>query len=512
MTESALNTQEAAGTGGRTSTVAPSEAPGRKSRWLKGLRFLVSFPAMLGVGLVVVGLMTISNRFNDPDLWFHLRLGQIVWDTKTLPSTDLFSFTAFGHPWTAHEWLAQLAIYGAYRSGGYSGLMLWFAVVTALLPILVFYLCYRHCHNALVSFLGGLCAWYFSTVGLAIRPLLVGHVFLVIELIILEAGLRDRRRLWALPPLFAIWVNCHGSYFFGIGVVTVYWICSFLGGKWGLLTAEASDRATRIRLGVTLLLCGAALCCNPVGFRLLLYPLDALFHQKTGLNAVDEWLPPDLRDGRALAMIGLVIGVFLISLARRVELRLRELLLVAMGFGLALQHFRMLFLFGILISPVLCRLLAAMMGEDSKRQHPVANAVLIFAAFAAVAAIFPTHEDLVTQVGKRNPVGAVDFIRRAGLSGPMLNEYVFGGYLMWALPEQKVFIDGRGDVYDWTGVFAEYGRWATLSEDPKILLDKYGIRFCLVSKDSPPGRVMPYLGWRKAFSDDVATVYVKNER
>src|SRR6476659_5039083 len=71
--------------------------------------FLFSFRVMMAVGLVVVAVMTISNRFNDPDLWFHLKLGQIVWDTHSIPSTDPFSFTAFGHVWTAHEWLAELS-------------------------------------------------------------------------------------------------------------------------------------------------------------------------------------------------------------------------------------------------------------------------------------------------------------------------------------------------------------------------------------------------------------------
>lgn len=470
--------------------------------------FLFSFRVMMAVGLVVVAVMTISNRFNDPDLWFHLKLGQIVWDTHSIPSTDLFSFTAFGHVWTAHEWLAELSVYAAYKWGGYQGLMLWFATLTSLLLVLVYYLCYRQAGNALVAFLGGLCAWYFATSSLAIRPLLLGHVFLVIELILLEAGSRNRRWLWGLPPLFAIWVNCHGSYFFGMGVMGVYWICSLVSGKWGLVVADAGDRQMRKWLSVTLVLCALALCCNPVGVRLLLYPLDTMFHQQTGLSAVEEWLPPDLRNGRTLGMIGLVIALLLIPLLRRSELRLRELLLLAMGFGLALQHSRMMFLFGIMVSPLVSRVLAPMLGKDRKQEHPFANAVLILGCLLTAAGVFPAAPNLQEQVQKGNPVAAVDYIRRAGLSGPMLNEYVFGDYLIWAMPEHKVFIDGRGDVYDWTGVFAEYGRWATLSEDPNILLNKYGIRFCLLRKDSPLGQVMPHLGWKKAYSDNIASVFV----
>src|SRR6187200_379796 len=85
------------------------------------------------------------------------------------------------------------------------------------------------------------------------------------------------------------------------------------------------------------------------------------------------------------------------------------------------------------------------------------------------------------QIRHGNPAGAVEYIRQTGLTGPMLNEYVFGGYLIWALPEHKVFIDGRGDVFDWTGVLKEYGQWATLAEDPRILLEKYRIAWCVIS-------------------------------
>jgi len=362
----------------------------------------------------------------------------------------------------------------------------------------------------MVSFLGGLCAWFFGTIGLAIRPLLLGHIFLVIELILLEWGSRNRRCLWGLPPLFAVWVNCHGSYFFGMGILFVYWIYSFADGKWGLVAAEPRVKQGRKWLGGILILCAVACCCNPVGIRLLLYPLNTLLHQPTGLNAVDEWLPPDMRSGRALGMIGAVIGLLVVALLRRSELRLRELLVLGMAFALALQHVRMLFLFGIVVSPVLCRVLAPVLGEDSKREHPIANAVLIFACVIAVVRGFPAQAELQEQVRKGNPTGAVDYIRRTGLSGPMLNEYVFGDYLIWALPEEKVFIDGRGDVYDWTGVFAEFGKWATLAEDPQVLLEKYHIRLVLLSNGAPMARVMAYLpGWRRAYSDDVAVVFVR---
>jgi hypothetical protein len=473
-------------------------------------RKLLSFPAMLAGGLAVIAALTVSTRFNDPDLWFHLRLGQIVWTTHSIPSTDIFSFTAQGHSWIAHEWLAELGAYAAYRAGGYAGLMVCFMGLACLLFALVYLLCYRRCGSSLTAFLGGVCAWFFGTVGLALRPMLLGYLFLAAELILLELALRNRRWLWLLPPLFAVWVNCHGSYYFGMGVLGVYWLCSFAKGKWGPVVAEARDKGDRKAFGLALILSALALFANPIGIRLLLYPIHFALQQSAQMNTVQEWLPSDLRSGRALAMIAAVISIPAISSLRRQELPLREVVALAAAFAMAVQHVRMLPVFGIVVSPVLCEVLAPMLGSDRKRNHPAANGLFLCGFLAAIVWAFPAAADLQRQVTSGSPAGAVDYIRRTNLPGPMLNEHVFGDYLIWALPERKVFIDGRGDVFVWTGVFQEYGRWATLQEDPRILLDKYKIRFCLMSKDAPMTFVLPYLtGWRKVYSDDVAAVFAR---
>jgi hypothetical protein len=133
------------------------------------------------------------------------------------------------------------------------------------------------------------------------------------------------------------------------------------------------------------------------------------------------------------------------------------------------------------------------------------------AAFLAAAIwTFPGADRIHKQIRQANPTRAVEYIRQAGLSGPMLNDYRFGAYLIWTMPQHKVFIDGRGDVFDPTGILAAYGRWATLDEDPNLLLEKYRIRFCLLSTNSPMSHVLPYLaGWRRAYSDDMAAVYVR---
>ncbi len=238
--------------------------------------------------------MVVSPRFSDPDLWWHLKVGQIIWNTHAIPSTDTFSYTAQGHSWIAHEWLSQLSIYAALHFGGYTGLMLWLDGMTSLLFVLVYVLCLRCSDNAGIAFGGALFALFFGTIGLAIRPLVNGNILLVTELLILEASARDGRILWLLPPLFALWVNCHGSFFFGMGVLGIYWLCSMASVKRGLLVSEPWDRERRRLLGIAMVFCMVALLVNPVGPRLLFYPIDMLFIQAPSTNFIIEWYQPGI--------------------------------------------------------------------------------------------------------------------------------------------------------------------------------------------------------------------------
>jgi hypothetical protein len=101
----------------------------------------------------------------------------------------------------------------------------------------------------------------------------------------------------------------------------------------------------------------------------------------------------------------------------------------------------------------------------------------------------------------------VTFIK-AHLSGRMLNDYAYGGYLIWAVPTQPVFVDGRADVFEATGVLNEFGKWATLESDPETLLNKYQIDFCLLARQSPMVHVLPLLhNWKLVYSDDLSVIF-----
>jgi hypothetical protein len=485
-------------------------APGRTGP----LSRLLSFPALLVVALGLLVGLTCRGRFSDPDTWWHLKVGEIIWQTHSLPRTDTLSYTTHQHAWIPHEWLAEISIYAAYRLGGYQGLWLWQWGLASLVVILVYALCAWHAGNAKVALIGGMAAWFFSTISLATRPLLLGYLFLVAELLLIHLGrTRDRRWLWGLPPLFALWVNCHGSHVLGLAVLGMYTACSWVDLRAGLLVSERRAPQERRAFAAVLAASVAALFVNPVGPQLVFYPFNVLAGQPVNVGNVAEWASLNFQEARGIGLF-LVVGLIaLLVLARRATVRLEEALLLAGATLLAVRHSRLVFGFGILAAPLLTRLLAEAWGAPrASREHPVANGFLMAAAAAIFAVSFPSTPELQRQAAQANPQGAVEFVRKAGLTGPMMNEYVWGGYLTWALPEHRVFIDGRADVFEWTGVLAEYGRWYTLQEDPQKLLGKYGIQFCLLRPEAPQAQVLPYLtGWRRAYRDERAVVFVRDK-
>ena len=474
------------------------------------LRRVFSFPVAAAAALACLAVLTARSRFNDPDLWWHLRTGQIIWITRSIPRTDLLSFTTGQHAWVPHEWLAQLSIYGAWLVAGPSGLMLWLCLLAAVLLVIQYGSCWLSCNHPRVAFLGALVTWFFTTIGLAIRPHMLGYTWLACELLLLQLGRsRDRRWYFLLPFLFAIWVSSHGSFFFGMIVLAVALVSGFVKAGAGFLISRPLDPARRKSLVWSSALSVAALFANPVGWTLLAYPLRTMFDRRMQLEAVTEWQKLSFDDVRAFGLLAVAGGIILIALARRIELYLDEVALMVIAFVLAVLHQRLLFAWGIIAAPILCRQLAALT-RPLRSVRILPNAILILASFSVAFLAFPAPSNLAAQVNAGNPVQAVEFIRRTHLSGRMLNEYAYGGYLTWALPEQKVFIDGRADVFAWTGVFQDYGAWATLAADPNDLLDKYHIDFCLLSRSAPLVRVMPYLpGWLDLYSDSNSVIFVR---
>jgi hypothetical protein len=492
-----------------------SEGPtAAKVERLRLLDRVFSFPAAICFLLMVLATFTCRSRFDDPDMWWHLKLGETIWTTHTIPSSDLLSYTTAHHAYLDHEWLAQTCIYAAYHLGGYSGLMLWLCCVCSAILVAGYLLCSLYSGNAKVAFLGALAIWLFATIGFSVRPQLIGYLLLIVELMLLHLGrTRDPRWFFGLPPVFCIWVNCHGSFFFGAALAgaLLFSSCFSFQSRW--IEAPPWEPRSRRILAWAFLLSVATLFLNPVGPGLVVYPLNALLFPSAGvgIGVVSEWQPVQFSEPRGIALLGLLGCIVLVLALRRSRLLFHELLWLIPAAWLAVSHRRLLFPFGIVAAPVLCRLLASSWeGYDAQRDRRMPNLALMAGSMLVAYSAFPSSRNLSAQVEERSPVKAVDFIKSHRLTGPMMNEWIYGGYLIWAAPEYPVFIDGRADIFQWTGVLSEYGAWMQGQSDPNLLLDRYQINFCLLKHDSQMENLLPMLhGWRLAYSDDNSLIFIR---
>ena len=163
--------------------------------------------------------------------------------------------------------------------------------------------------------------------------------------------------------------------------------------------------------------------------------------------------------------LAVVLAFFLAQMLFKTSWRLAETLLCFGGITMACLHVRFLLLFVPFFAPLFATLLALWLPPyERKKDHPILNAILMAAVIGAMVRYFPTVAGMEKVAAANFPVRAVEYLRQHPVPGPMYNTYGYGGYLIliWKLPEQKVFIDGRGDLYEAGGAFGEYLQVADL--------------------------------------------------
>ncbi len=307
------------------------------TRWLLPAALVLTAVFLLGL---------FSTEMSDPDAWWHLATGRYIVQHHRLPTPDPFAYTtakaAPASPDEArtrqfnltHEWLAQAAWYGVYRAGGFAAVVLWKAVLLALLCGLTGWVAARRAQSGWWGIAAALAAASLAIEFAHDRPALLTYVFTAAFLAILES----RRRLYLLPLLALIWANCHGGFFLGWIVCGAYAIDA--------IARRAPDWRKVFAAGAAAVLASGF---NPNGFAVL---ATVLQYRQSPLQAtLIEWSRADLW-GPPYAFDLLLYGAALaLALAWR-RVRLSDWLLFAAFAAAALMAFRNEMLIG-LLAPVL---------------------------------------------------------------------------------------------------------------------------------------------------------------
>ena len=474
--------------------------------------------------LLAIALFVMSVRETlDPDMWWHLRTGEAIWQMGAIPQFDLFSYTVPQNVWIVQQWLTDVGMWLVYELAGLAGLSLLFAAIVAVAFMLVYARCAgRPYLAALVT----LVAYFTAALPLGVRPQMINILFLALFVFVVDgvrlAGWRSRA-FWLLPLLTALWANMHSGYLTGIALLGAYVVGEAMQRRLAQPdeTTLAWPQIGQLA-GVTALSLLAALI-NPRGLDLVLFPLGTLGSDAIQSNIV-EWYSPDFHLVYFWFFGGMMaLGVVSLVFSRR-SVTWTDLLLFGGPAAGGLLSARHIPLFAVAAAPIIARHLLSALSQT--RLYPLAsgtssqaaptrflqilNGVVLLLMLLVGAVWLQTRlAGNEAALARTFPIAAVDFMEEAGLADKRIyNTYEWGGYLIWR--RIPVFIDGRTELYG-DNFFRYYLQTTRVGEDWQQPLDEMAVDVALLRRSSALATVLQVSGdWQEVYSDDLARVFVRN--
>jgi len=472
-------------------------------------------------GVMLAILMLFMEAFQDPDFWWHLRVGRWIVENAKLPSRDLFTFTVPDHVWTDHEYLTEVLMWLIYSAAGSVGL----AIVFGLITWAGFWLVYRQVRRqpfvivGLGIALGALAGWPIW----GPRAQMITFALSCLELYWLHGYLSGRSRaLNFFPVVMVVWANLHGGWVIGFAWLGVALVAELVGWAW-----DRSNPAHRAHVRFLAIITGAsvlAVLATPHGLSLYLYPFQtqgSVAQQKL----IVEWFSPDFHQIYLRpfeAMVFIVIAGF--ALRRP---RLYDFLLTMAGLGLAFQSVRHVALFVAAATPVMIgnyseywKELAARRGWklDLPARPLFAAITAVVLLLVVVVSLVKIYSDVSPEVQQKldatsYPIGAADWLAAHPEVGTrMYNQYGWGGYLanrFYPEPNRKVFIFGEAELMG-DPLLNQYNSVQNLRPDWQAILDQYRVDYVIFNTGEALSNVLATQPeWKLVYQDKVAVIYIR---
>ncbi len=479
-----------------------------KSSAIKGAVSASEFNILMAVLTGLLVFIMAARTPLDTDFWWHIRAGELTWQSGRPLVTDLFTFTRGGHPWINHSWLGEVIYYLFFKAGGFLGVSLLVASLATASMMLVYA---QLTGPALLKTAVIVLA---STVAGPVwspRPQLISQVLFAGLYLILNRYRSGRfDRLWLLPVLFLAWSNLHAGYSLGFLLLGVFIVGEML--NW--ILRPGTDRRIAWRnlrkLILWALVCVPVVLINPNGLETWTIPFQTVGMDAAVRSTIDEWASPDFHQ--------LILQPFLwmlFAFLAAVGLSARKIdavdLLGVAGFSyLAFLAKRSLAIFALFTAPALARYLwAAVCVWREERAGPASspsagktvfssrlvrpglrkalNLTLVFllSLTAVGKLLFVTQAGLIEKArAEYFPDGAVQFLLNGQPPGNIFNSYGWGGYLEWHLRDFPVFIDGRADLFGDEFIRA-WLNTVQAGEGWQETFSAWDIRYCLIEPDWP---------------------------
>jgi hypothetical protein len=464
-----------------------------------------------------------AGRWADPDLWGHITFGRLILSLGHVPSRDIYSYSAFGHPWHDPEWLAEMMLALSYSVLGVVGLKLMKFACTAATVLMIAFAEAETGASIMIQLVVLMVAGVALIPMMQFRPQLFTYMLLAALMALLARDTFNARgaRFWPVIPIFALWANTHGGVAAGLAALGLY---AGIRGLEDLLSGRGLGRG--IRLGGWTLAAGVATLANPYGLGNWLAVAKAIRNPVTRA-VISEWQPLFFKMAQLwhqspssmLAFAPIIALPVALTICFLYRPRGGDLALVAiaamMTFGAYLSVRNMALAVIAAVVP-LCHHASLALGETRfGRPEPLerrtrGNEILL----GAIAVILAVQTGLFSNrlaASFALPNGAVDFMQAHDLSGNVLCDFGWGDYLIWRMaPKTKVFIDARYDfVYPMKVIYDYFDFYLNHRRAQKVL-SSYPHDFILIPPDAPVRELMEHsAGWKLIYSDPNAMLFAR---
>jgi len=457
---------------------------------------------------------------SDGDPCLHWRVGEYMLETRHIIRADVFSHTRYGQPIVTKEWLSELIFALAGRRAGLYGLV----VVATLLIATTFAMLHRQLlretgNHVVAIFVVLLAVWAAWTHWLA-RPHAFSFLLAALWCDALRRFERDasgRRLGVVLGVLTVLWVNLHSGYLAGFITLGVYWLgtaIELIRGRSDRNRWLAAQQKLRVLTGVVVL-CALVSLLNPNGYRLHLLNFQFLRSDYLA-NWLAEYASSNFHEIDSRGFLVWLAFTFLTLALVRPRLSPTNGLMLIVWTYLALYTRRNIPLLAIFVSPILATALAdaspawvRRLSDRLGETDEVARGGLLVGMAAVVAiALWPRPTEMPAM---KWPLDAVKYIQQHPdqFQGNMFNQYIWGGYLLHALPEHRVFVDGRTDFYG-ESLIRQYDDTSALRTNWMQALDEYHVSWTLLPTEHRLNLALALLpNWQCVYTNEVATIFRK---
>lgn len=448
--------------------------------------------------------------FLDPDFGWHIKLSQIIANSG-LPTTDPFSYTMPSFPLVDHEWLYHWLLGTLYPTLGKFGLSILFATM----GLLAVFICIPKKANTVLSsilFIIG-CTGFYST--FAVSPRVVSWLLFAVILYLTLNKSIWLKLWWTIPLVMLMWVNAHGSFILGIIVLGVIFFAR-----------SVMERKIQSKELFTLLCSLVAVFINPYRYKLFELVILNIFDagQK---SQIAEWVPSVFMPiNIPLSMFFLFALSTILFIKYFNKFHLEEITLNIVFLILALTALRNI-PFWVLISLTTISkglnyfyLDMQKLKESMRRFNIFFKLSLIISLMLFIYQVAFALYKIKYSFNENDfyPSSAIYYLSNSIPKGQIFSDYNWGGYLIWKLPQKKVFVSGLMPVWksdklppdQSKNAMKDYMNIITGKVDYKPIFENFDIDTVLFpNKSSTFIKNLEEDGWRMVYKDQVAIIYRK---